>query len=216
MNTSKNYYEILEIPPDSTPQEVERAYLEAKETYSPSSTALYSMFSPEEAGELHRLIEEAYRTLSNRDKRRQYDLKVFSQTYTLQRGEDQTSVELKAIENQMELEPKQEPRLRDGKLESAYKQDESMEKKIEALADCSGAFLQKVRKYKNISLETLSEFSKISKTNILAIEEEDFDNLPAKVFTRGFALQLSRLLGLDSQKFSKSYANLIDEHKNKK
>lgn len=206
----KNYYEILEIDKNATPQEVESSYLEAKETYSPTSAALYSMFSSEEANELHKLIEEAYKVLSNRDLRKSYDA-------NLDQSETRRPLSVNRQEESSEKESLSEKTyLENGVLITSFAPESGMEEKIKDLNDCSGAFLQRVRKYKNISLDELSSYSKISKTNLLALEEEDFENLPAKVFTRGFVLQVSRLLGLDANTFTKEYSKLIDGYNQKK
>src|SRR5947208_3257831 len=71
--TNTNYYEVLEVAEDAPPHEIHRAYQRAKSTYSSDNPALYSMFSPEEARELLRLIEEAYTVLGNPGLRKSYD-----------------------------------------------------------------------------------------------------------------------------------------------
>ena len=58
-----NYYEILEVTPDAAATEIHKAYQRARQTYSQDNPALYSMFSPDEARELLRLIDEAYNCL---------------------------------------------------------------------------------------------------------------------------------------------------------
>ena len=71
--TNTNYYEVLEVAEDAPPHEVHKAYQRAKSTYSSDNPALYSMFSPEEARELLRLIEEAYMVLGNLGLRKSYN-----------------------------------------------------------------------------------------------------------------------------------------------
>jgi DnaJ-class molecular chaperone len=69
----QTYYELLEVKPTAGPSEIYSAYQRARNTYSPNSPALYSMFTPEEAKELMKLIEEAYQTLSHQARRREYN-----------------------------------------------------------------------------------------------------------------------------------------------
>jgi len=206
--SGQNFYEILELTEDATLQEIERAYAEAKETYSPTSSALYSMFSRDEAQALHKLIEQAYSTLSNQDLRRGYDEKILS---SLSTGEP--------VDNSLYInspESTEQVTLVEGDLIiKDFAQNATIEEQIESLEDCSGLFLQKVRKYKNISLDEVSKFSKVSKTNILAIEEEDFESLPARVFIRGFVVQVCKLLGIDPVAFSKEYLKSLDEFRSK-
>lgn len=207
----QNFYEILEINEDASFQEVERAYLDAKETYSPKSSALYSMFSKEEALELHRLIEEAYSTLSNQDLRQAYD----NENLNLSFSPDEAVFQQLTNEEIIQQKPLTSAlKLKNGVITASYKEDDFLEQKIKELSDCSGSFIQKVRTYKNISLDDLSKFSKISKANILAIEKEEFESLPAKVFIRGFVMQVCKLLGLESAAFTKEYMKLVDEKRN--
>ena len=44
----KNYYDVLEVEPNSTPGKIESAYVRAKNAYSGDSVALYSLMTREE------------------------------------------------------------------------------------------------------------------------------------------------------------------------
>lgn len=200
--THRNYYELLEIGPNASQQEIDSAYKAAKKTYSTSNIALYSIFSEEEAVELNRIIEEAYTVLSNPKLKDQYDS-----------SNEQVKVQKEQIsEKQIETETeKEEAKLVDGLIVKEYHKDKSFEDKMKKLEDCSGFFLKKTRQYKNISIDEISSFSKISKVNVVAIEEEDIENLPARVFIRGFVLQISRLVGLDDNTFTDGYMKIVDE-----
>src|SRR5512143_3830217 len=68
-----DYYDLLEVSPSATIQEIHKAYERLKKIYDPNSIALYSLFTPEETAALQVKLEEAYRTLILEDKRRQYD-----------------------------------------------------------------------------------------------------------------------------------------------
>lgn len=80
-----------------------------------------------------------------------------------------------------------------------------MEDLIRNCEDFNGATMQKIRLYKNLSLEQLIEETRIGKPYIVAIEADDFKALPAPVFARGFIVQISRLLGLNEKKVADSY-----------
>src|SRR3954447_17732418 len=66
-------YDILEIGPDATPQEIREAYLRSKAAYNKDSIALYTLITPDEREATLHQIEEAYDTLSNADRRKEYD-----------------------------------------------------------------------------------------------------------------------------------------------
>lgn len=89
-----------------------------------------------------------------------------------------------------------------------YKIDLAMEQEIATRSEFDGLFLQKVRLYKQVSLEKLSVSSRIGKTYLIALEANDFKNLPATVFLRGFLVQIAKQLGLDETKVVSSYMGL--------
>lgn len=60
-----------------------------------------------------------------------------------------------------------------------------------------GGFFQHARKRQGLSLDQLASQTRIQQRHLLALEEEDFASLPAKVFTKGFVRSYARSLGLD-------------------
>jgi DnaJ-class molecular chaperone len=203
-----NYYEFLELSKDASQQEIDQAYKAAKRTYSVSNVALYSIFSKDEATELNNIIEEAYTILSNPRLKNKYDLGLNLQLKKISNTDKDKSRKLKKASSPTETD---EAVLRDGVIFKKYEKDSVFEEKIKNLSDCSGHFLKRVRQYKNISIDEVAQFSKISKLNIVAVEEQDLENLPSRVFIRGFALQISRLVGLNEKAFTDGYMNFIDE-----
>lgn len=68
-----NFYEILEIRPDASSQDVRNAYLRLKASYRKDNPALYSVLDPGETEDMIQKIEEAFQILSDPDARREYD-----------------------------------------------------------------------------------------------------------------------------------------------
>lgn len=68
-----------------------------------------------------------------------------------------------------------------------------------------GTFLRRVREARNVSIEELCDYTKITRTYIYAIEDENFDKLPAAVYLRGFVVQMTRFLKLPSEKVASAY-----------
>jgi flagellar biosynthesis protein FlhG len=60
-----------------------------------------------------------------------------------------------------------------------------------------GAFLRHHRLVSGLTLEQVSVETKVRPYVLAAIENEEWDKLPAEVFVRGFVLQVARLLHLD-------------------
>jgi len=69
----ETYYDILKIDSRATISEIVAAYHSAKNAFSKDSVATYSLFNNEETGAILNRLEQAYLTLSNVDKKREYD-----------------------------------------------------------------------------------------------------------------------------------------------
>ena len=80
-----------------------------------------------------------------------------------------------------------------------------LEDKITQETEWKGSFLQEIREKNKLSIEELSEHTKISKTYLRAIEEENFDKLPAAVYLRGFVIQIAKKLNLPYEKVAAAY-----------
>lgn len=86
-----------------------------------------------------------------------------------------------------------------------YNTDPTMEDSIRDEQDFRGSFLKRIREYKGISIEELSDFTKISKTYLSCIESEEFDSLPAPAYLRGFITQFAKALKLPHDKVASGY-----------
>lgn len=222
-NRETSFYDLLEVTPDADANQILMAYQRAKEIYSPNSPALYSMFTEDEARELLKLLDEAYSTLSNRSRKKAYDLKmgfvtepapvetprvtagyepmIKTMEKNVAKGDDAWSGTIRIHKFvQTPLEPGQ-AKTRFG----AYTVEPQFEADIAAVEECDGSFLEKIRNYKNVSLEQLSEAMKVSKGTIKALEQNNLDKLPVEVFTRGIVIQVAKMLNLDEQKVAKAY-----------
>jgi hypothetical protein len=69
----------------------------------------------------------------------------------------------------------------------------------------SGALLRRLRESCNATLDEVSDITKIRRLYLEAIEEHDFEALPAAVYVRGFVTEYARILGLDAAHVAKSY-----------
>jgi flagellar biosynthesis protein FlhG len=77
----------------------------------------------------------------------------------------------------------------------------------------SGSLLRRLRESADASLDDVADITKISKRYLHALEENDFDTLPAAVYVRGFVSEYARALGLDSKTVSKSYMSLYRRYR---
>ncbi|MBI5546787.1 MAG: helix-turn-helix domain-containing protein [Deltaproteobacteria bacterium] len=69
----QNFYEILEVAPDASSEQIDQAFARAMAYYGPESLAVYSLVTIEEAQKLIRLVEDAYLVLSDAMARHAYD-----------------------------------------------------------------------------------------------------------------------------------------------
>ena len=60
----------------------------------------------------------------------------------------------------------------------------------------------------------MADMTKISKTYIRSIEADDFDKLPADVYTRGFVYQYAKCLKLNPDLVATSFIHHIRQLKN--
>ncbi|WP_415061711.1 helix-turn-helix domain-containing protein [Bdellovibrio sp.] len=191
-----NYYEILELTANAPQHEVTAAYERARSTYSGENPAIYTIFSEQEARELLVLIEEAYQVLGNKILRNIYDQRLLSGNASLN---DLTYSSI--VEASKQVFPEQ----RAEKTITSYKKNDSFEKEIAAQDNWDGSFLKKVREYKQLTSQKISEITKINSYYVTAIENMDPENLPAVVFVRGYVVQIAKALGLDDKKVADSY-----------
>jgi curved DNA-binding protein CbpA len=214
----KNYYEVLEIEPNATPQQIENAYIRSRNAYSGDSVALYSLMTKDECDSILGQIEEAYSVIGFPEKRREYDrlrgfnqiglnnLKKVEKIHTVHSIEDRAKDEIQYEDFGSNLiEAKVSKLTAQKKFGLEYQESLEMERKIRDCNDYSGIFLKELREYKNVTMERMAEMTRISKTHITAIENDDVAKLPADVYVRGYVYQYAKVLKLDPDRVATSY-----------
>jgi curved DNA-binding protein CbpA len=221
-NEHKNYYEILEVAVDASPDEVYKGYTRSKNAYSQDSLALYSLMPPEECEKVLEMIEEAYHILSDPAKRRQYDqarglnLHLNAQHYM---GPASSNLQNRLQEHQLNQDTDSTANKSMTKIVAKkrfsldYQVDSQFEREIEQMTEFNGEVLKKVREYKNVDIPRMAEMTKVSKTYIRQIEEEDFRNLPASVYVRGFVYQMAKCLKLNPELVANSFLYRLKQAK---
>lgn len=250
LRNQQTYYEILEVQPDSSPQEIRDSYLRIKSAYSKDSIALYTLMNASETQEILRRIEEAYLVLSHRERRKEYDrLHGIVQIIDATGSESQDTRKVVSIDRVPPMEgprpgrdvndllrapitdfslhspmatapapshreeqwsPSTRPEVRGSSNEPSPTHgktgpDLQLLKELENETEWHGTLLKRIREARNLSLEEMSETTRISRTYLTALEEESFQKLPAAVYVRGFLTQVARALKIPPEPIVAAY-----------
>lgn len=208
----QNYYEVLEVAQEATPQDIERAYRIARATYQPASTATYSIFSDEENGDILRRVDEAFAVLSDARMRREYDARL-----RRERAPEPPRTPVKAAPQIDPLPPPPSPEP-GPQRESAWSGLQGPSISFDDADELDsgvydGAALRRIRIQRGIELEEISSVTKISEAYLRFIESDRYSDLPAAVYLRGFLREVARCLKLDAKQVVDSYMRCSSESK---
>lgn len=73
-----------------------------------------------------------------------------------------------------------------------------------------GECLKKVREKNGLSLEQVASKTRIPESHLHALESEDFSNLPAKVFAKGFVRSYAKALAMDEEETLQRFLEASD------
>jgi flagellar biosynthesis protein FlhG len=209
-----DHYETLEVAPDATPDEIERAYRLLAATYESDSLATYSMFGDSDAAALRARIDAAYRVLSDPDARFAYDAAQSGASESEDGEAEDELVTLAPLAEAALAKPLVEPRTRE--VPTFDRMADMEESEDGPDADWTGPRLRRARLLRGFDLEDVATATKISPAYLRFLEEERFDDLPAVVYVRGFIAAYARHLGLDAHGVSRSYVDRFEEHRRAK
>jgi flagellar biosynthesis protein FlhG len=198
---SQNFYEILELSPEASLPEIERAYRIARATYQPSSVATYSVFSDDENVEILERIEEAHSVLVDSALRREYDARLGREDHSERpRAAAAAGSALGTPESVPAAYPTRSPQA-DIELEHSVEPEDGV---------YDGPVLRRIRLSRGVELEDISVTTKINETYLRFIEENRYPDLPAPVYVRGFLREYAKCLHLDPIRVTESYMERLD------
>src|SRR5690606_12230676 len=102
------------------------------------------------------------------------------------------------------------------RIRSEAAADAHLEQEIAQEVEWRGSMLRRVRDGRRVSIEEIADFTKITKTYILAIEDENYAKLPAAVYLRGFVTQIAKFLRLPHEKVATAYMARYAQSKSEK
>ncbi len=206
----QDHYEVLEVPPAATYDDIERAYRLTRAAYTDGSMALYSIFDKDDAAVIRSRIDEAYRVLTDPKDRARYDVEV---GIVQREAEEIPRTETRPVDAfPVEFDEEHAPsRTLPAELPSAIEIIDDPDAEIdEGSQDFDGAALRRARMRRGVELDQISDVTKVSVKFLKCIEEEAFDVLPASVYVRGFVTAYARAIGLEARRVAASYMQRVE------
>lgn len=176
--TQLNHYEVLDLEPTASNEEIQQSFARLRKTYDTDSLAVYSILSEEEREYMATRIEEAYKTLIDKKKRTEYDNSIGINAFNAKKDTKILKfVSAKSEKNQGDTEEKQEGE--------------------DILDPLEQDFLKKFRERKGISLTDISESTNIRIHFLEALEKGEYSELPGRAYAMGFLREFVKYLGID-------------------
>jgi len=187
-----SHYELLEVPPTASFEDIRRANRRIRDIYGTESMAISGLYDPASLEAVHRRLDLAYTTLMDAAKRKDYDLELFPDGVPMPVTPPSTT------DNQP---PRTTPKV-DDPVAIAIRPPMP---ELSPHTEFSGPLLRQIREAIGVELREIAERSKIGMAYLVALEGEVFTKLPAAVYVRGFLAQYARALGLDADRVQQSY-----------
>ena len=188
----QTYYEVLETEPGVSDEEIRRAYRTVKDNYASGSSVIAGLYDDHELAALHARINAAHDTLFAPDRRRLYDL-ALPEADLARAVRAAAAVTRPAVGTRASAGAAVEDR------------PDASEAVIDPAAEVTGAFLKKVREIRGLELNDIAQRTKISERYLRALEDEQFADMPAAVYVRGYVTEYARALRLNPQRAAESY-----------
>lgn len=197
-------HEVLQIPPDAPREAIEAAYEHARRLIDGDTMALYGMFDDGSADRLRKDLDAAYSTLVRRAMRAPAKAPVPA---------DHARAHVEAEVSPAKPAPSLHVAPREPSLQAAPQTPRPAPAqptqrrpavrtrlcgpRAEPLAEpLTGVLLRRLREEASATVEEVCDLTKINRRYIVALEAEDFEQLPASVYVRGFIGEYARVLGL--------------------
>ncbi len=214
-------FEVLDVRPGCSGEELRAAYERAKKHLGPDSLATYALVDPAEARQMLARIEAAYRALGRSGESsagegplandREAAVSDDKDDKAAPKVEDAGAATPKAPAEPLREAPaeaaKAEPEVKPAVAAEAEAQKPVRKSEAGLAPDgpVTGDALRRVREAHGLSLKDLEGKTKIGHWHLDNIEKQKYVDLPALVYLRGFLQALARELKLDPIRVSRSY-----------
>jgi len=181
-------YDTLGVSPQASREQIEKAHRFCQDMYKEGALATYSLLDVGDAQAARSRIGLAYETLSDPERRRQYDLSL---GYT------------PAV-------PQHVPYALDpGRSPAASADAGPAPAVLLASGPLLGADLRRIRESRGIALREVASSTKIGLRFLEYIEEDRLALLPPPVYLRGLLQEYARVLGLDPRRMAEAYMSRL-------
>jgi len=186
-----SFYDLLGVPRGASDEEIRRASKRQREIFAEQSLALTSLLFGSELSREQARIEEAHDTLLDPVRRRAYDLSTFPESSPASLPTPGAALQ-RATSDHLMLQAE-------------------LAREIHGETQFTGALLSKVRESQGVEIAEIASKTKIAAAHLRAIEQDEFEALPAFVYTRGFLQELAKYLRLDPAQVAKTYLKRMRE-----
>jgi flagellar biosynthesis protein FlhG len=190
---SDSHYELLEVPPTASFEDIRRANRRIRDIYGAESIAISGLYDPVSLEAVHRRLDLAYTTLMDAAKRKDYDYELFPDGVPMPVTQHDRLADVSA--------PRPAAKVDD----PATLTTRPPMPDINPRTEYSGPLLRQIREAVGVELREIAEKSKIGMAYLQALEGEVFAKLPAPVYVRGFLAEYARALGLDAERVKQTY-----------
>ncbi|MFC1798740.1 helix-turn-helix domain-containing protein [Thermodesulfobacteriota bacterium] len=209
-----NYYDILRIPANSSFIAIKRAYRDALAIYEEDSLSTYSLFADEEREGLLKVIEKAFYTLIDENKRAEYNHML------VDTGQIDASVLTKKTQKTPTALFETQKTLSIDDLTAKVKK-KSNDANVRLLVDevlskdlISGRDLNTLREAFGVEISEIYAVTKISVTILKMIEDDHHESLPVEIYLRFFLRSYAEILQIDPQRIVDGYLkNMLEKPK---
>ena len=206
----QNFYELLGIEFDVSSFEISRAYKENYQLYHEDSLVSYSLFSREEREKILARLDEAYATLIDEKKRSGYDQSliecgILKEGMKSQDGRKtiglisdskvSTNNTILTIRNELKAMVSSNPIIQEILTHDAL----------------WGKDLKRIRDELGVSLEIIREMTKVRMIFLRAIEEDEYEKAPSRMFLKSYVKAYAQSIGLDGDFVASRYLNKISD-----
>ena len=194
-----SHYDLLEVAPTASFEDIRRANRRIRDIYGTESVAISGLYDPAGLEAVHRRLDLAYTTLMDAAKRKDYDQELFPEGVPAPPGPVAPPAEGSGPFRPARPTPPV------GVDDSSPAIERPPMPALGPKTDYTGALLRQIREALGIELRELTERTKIGMAYLVALEAEHYGKLPAPVYVRGFLGEYARILGLDGRRVIETY-----------